>query len=105
MCVRVCVGKPLASSPDWLSVTGVWSVRLVGEVVRCVTLLLPLSLSLSMYSCDVSPGGGTVHFVNEDGVPRYSGNDEEREEAGTPAIVACIRSGGRVHTRCWGLDS
>jgi selenocysteine lyase/cysteine desulfurase len=38
------------------------------------------------------PGGGTVSFVTRD-VQRYSEHLEEREEAGTPAIVESIRCG------------
>ncbi|HWH13320.1 MAG TPA: aminotransferase class V-fold PLP-dependent enzyme [Miltoncostaeaceae bacterium] len=38
------------------------------------------------------PGGGTVSFVTKD-VQRYFDHLEEREEAGTPAIVESIRCG------------
>ncbi len=38
------------------------------------------------------PGGGTVSFVSRD-AQRYSEELEEREEAGTPAIVESIRCG------------
>ena len=38
------------------------------------------------------PGGGTVFYVTEEH-HRYLENQEEREEGGTPAIVAAIRGG------------
>jgi selenocysteine lyase/cysteine desulfurase/tRNA(Ile)-lysidine synthase TilS/MesJ len=39
------------------------------------------------------PGGGTVFFVHEDGTPRYLSNDAEREEGGSPDLVASVRCG------------
>jgi selenocysteine lyase/cysteine desulfurase len=43
-------------------------------------------------SCATVSGGGTVFYVT-DGQHRYLENAEEREEGGTPAIVAAIRCG------------
>jgi selenocysteine lyase/cysteine desulfurase len=39
------------------------------------------------------PGGGTVMFVRPDGTPLYHANDAEREEGGTPDVVAAVRAG------------
>ena len=39
-----------------------------------------------------NPGGGTVFFVSDDS-QRYLENFEEREEAGTPDVLGCIRAG------------
>eukprot|EP01053_Blabericola_migrator_P000563 Blabericola_migrator_1__562@NODE_113_length_13881_cov_115_766396_g101_i0_p1_GENE_NODE_113_length_13881_cov_115_766396_g101_i0NODE_113_length_13881_cov_115_766396_g101_i0_p1_ORF_typecomplete_len1421_score268_95Aminotran_5/PF00266_19/2_7e49ATP_bind_3/PF01171_20/5e41PAPS_reduct/PF01507_19/0_00085zfmet/PF12874_7/0_018QueC/PF06508_13/6_8e03QueC/PF06508_13/7_1e03QueC/PF06508_13/0_15SelA/PF03841_13/0_43SelA/PF03841_13/1_1e03zfC2H2_8/PF15909_5/0_19Pyridoxal_deC/PF00282_19/0_24zfC2H2_2/PF12756_7/0_63zfC2 len=39
-----------------------------------------------------NPGGGSVRFVAKD-TQLYSMNSEEREEAGTPNVIACIRAG------------
>ena len=39
------------------------------------------------------PGGGTVMFVRADGTPLYHANDAEREEGGTPDVVAAVRAG------------
>ena len=38
------------------------------------------------------PGGGVVFFVDSRG-HSYIQNSEDREEAGTPDIVGCIRTG------------
>jgi len=42
------------------------------------------------------PGGGVVFYVSEGG-HSYIQNSEEREEAGTPNIVGCIRAGLAFH--------
>lgn len=39
------------------------------------------------------PGGGTVMFVRPDGTPLYHANDAEREEGGTPDVIAAVRAG------------
>lgn len=49
--------------------------------------------------CNAVPavvGGGVVFYVNSDG-HTYIQNSEEREEAGTPHILGCIRSGLAYH--------
>jgi len=43
------------------------------------------------------PGGGVVFYVSDAG-HSYIQNSEEREEAGTPNIVGCIRAGLVFHT-------
>jgi len=43
------------------------------------------------------PGGGTVFFVHSDGTPRYLANDAEREEAGSPDLVAAARASMAFH--------
>jgi selenocysteine lyase/cysteine desulfurase len=44
------------------------------------------------------PGGGTVMFVHPDGTPRYLANDAEREEGGSPDLLAAVRGGLVMHT-------
>ena len=46
------------------------------------------------------PGGGVVFYVS-DKIHSYIQNGEEREEAGTPDIVGCIRSGMVYLVHSW----
>ena len=41
----------------------------------------------------VTPGGGTVFFVNREGAPTYLEDPIERNEGGTPDILGSIRAG------------
>lgn len=58
--------------------------------------LLVAKKKLLRNSVPVVPGGGVVFFVDSEG-HSYIQNAEDREEAGTPDIVGCIRAGLVYH--------
>jgi selenocysteine lyase/cysteine desulfurase len=61
-------------------------------------LVAKKSLLLPQDEAPTRPGGGTVFFVSE-GRHRYLSNREEREEAGTPAVLGDIRLGMIMHIK------
>ncbi|CAK9062081.1 tRNA-cytidine(32) 2-sulfurtransferase (Two-thiocytidine biosynthesis protein A) (tRNA 2-thiocytidine biosynthesis protein TtcA), partial [Durusdinium trenchii] len=58
--------------------------------------LLVAKKRLLRNSVPAEPGGGVVFFVDSEG-HSYIQNSEDREEAGTPDIVGCIRAGLVYH--------
>ena len=63
----------------------------------CVGLLV-VKKRLLRNAVPADPGGGVVFFVDQKG-HSYIQNTEDREEAGTPDIVGCIRTGASASSK------
>ena len=92
LCYAVCINAILCNAPLLLLSPG--GPGCPGVLVTKKRLLPPASTAPSGSSI----GGGTVFFVTQDS-HRYLSNREEREEGGTPGIVADIRMGLVMHLK------
>jgi tRNA 2-thiocytidine biosynthesis protein TtcA len=66
--------------------------KFVGGGAGCPGILI-VRRSLLNGGLPAEPGGGTVSFVDRNGIPTFSGDDVAREEAGSPPVAGTARVG------------